>query len=265
MIFLGDTHGNNNYIKWYIKNRKIENTNIIHVGDFGVGFIGEFQERNNLGEFNKFLREKGITLYVFRGNHDNPDYFKGQYFDGPMAFTNIKLCPDYTILELEGKKILGVGGAISIDRIPRRKMNMDAARVGGEQRYHWGDEEFVLDEEKTREFRDIDIVVTHTAPEFVYPVNSGKTWPFIVQQFIDGGDVNLGQDLMDERAKVTEFHRILQKENNIKWWFYGHFHTEKMETIGNTTFKLLNINEMYELKDYTEFEDEMNEKYGEDE
>lgn len=260
MIFLGDTHGNNNYIKWYIKNRKIENTNIIHVGDFGVGFMNEHQERNNLGHLNKFLKLKGITLYVFRGNHDNPYYFNGQYFE---AFTNIKLCPDYTVLELEGKKILGVGGAISIDRKPRRQMNQDAARIGRDKEYYWYDENFVLDREKTKEFRGIDIVVTHTAPDFVHPVNTGNNWPPIVKQFIDDGDTLLPKDLMEEREQVTEFYNILKKNNNITHYFYGHFHTNKINCFGQTTFKLLDINEMYELKDDTDFEEEMNKKYGE--
>jgi len=267
MIFLGDTHGNFNYVKWYIKQRKIENVDIIHVGDYGVGFINEFKERNNLGMFNKWLRNRGITMHVFRGNHDNPNYFNGDYAEGPKAFTNLKFYPDYTVLEIEGKKILGVGGALSIDRLPRRQRTLQEARYGRDNQYHWEDERFVLDEEKTRAFRDIDIVVTHTAPEFVYPVNNGKTWPYIVQQFIDNGDDKLAQDLMDERATATEFYRLLRKENDIKWWFYGHFHTDKMEVIGNTTFKLLNINEMYELKEdyYKDLEDELNEKYGEDE
>lgn len=265
MIFLGDTHGNFNYVKWYIDQRKIRDNQIIHVGDYGVGFLDtEFKERNQMGIFNKWLRERGLVMHVFRGNHDNPNYFNGEFM-----YTNLKFHPDYTILEIEGKRLLGVGGALSIDRVPRRKANLEAARYNRTQRFYWADEKFVLDEEKTRAFRDIDIVVTHTAPEFVYPVNGGKTWPYIVKQFIDQGDPDLGKDLMEERATVTEFYRILKKNNdNITHWFYGHFHTDKMEVIGNITFKLLNINELYELEDRykdLENEDDLEKKYGEDE
>ncbi len=263
MVFLGDTHGNLNYVKWYIDNRKIRNTDIIHVGDFGVGFLCETKELDYLGHLNKFLRLKGITLYVFRGNHDNPNYFNGEFFDGEKALTNIKFCPDYTVLELEGKRILGVGGATSIDRVPRRRRNLQEARYNRPNRFHWEDEKFVLNEELAREIKNIDIVVTHTAPDFVYPVNGGKTWPNVVQQFIEE-DENLGHELMEERALVTELYRILRKENNITHWFYGHFHTTKVEMYGNTNFMLLNINEFYELRDYTGYEEELNKKYGED-
>ena len=45
MIFIGDTHGNNGYMKMVIKGQDYRDMEMIHVGDFGVGFIGMDQER----------------------------------------------------------------------------------------------------------------------------------------------------------------------------------------------------------------------------
>jgi predicted phosphodiesterase len=249
-------------MKDYIVRKGIKDTTIIQVGDFGVGFINEFQQRTNLGVLNKWLRERNIMIYVFRGNHDNPNYFNGDYFDGPHAFTNIKFCPDYTMITVEGKNIFGVGGGTSIDRVPRRKNNMIEARHGRDVRYHWEEENFNLDLEKIEGVTGIDIVVTHTAPDFVYPRNDGKNWPFIVRQFM-GDDPTLGEDLMRERDEVTTLFNELRKNNNFNLHIYGHFHTHVDDVVDGVHFILLDINEMYEIEDFTKFEDEMNEKYGE--
>jgi calcineurin-like phosphoesterase family protein len=67
-----------------------------------------------LENLNKFLHEKDIFMIAIRGNHDNPEYFKGDY-----KFTNLHLVPDYTVLKLEGQNFLFIGWSISIDRKPR--------------------------------------------------------------------------------------------------------------------------------------------------
>lgn len=258
MFYIGDTHGNHNIIKYTIDVKKIRDTHLIHVGDFGVGFIRMEQEVKNLMEIDKFLAERNLIMHVFRGNHDNPLYFKGD-----MIFDNLKLHPDYTIIEVEGKRILGVGGAISIDRVPRRKNNLMEVRVNqhSEKRYHWDDEVFVLDREKLEKVRDIDMVVTHTTPDFCHPVNQKDKWPFIVKQFF-GDDPNLGNDLTNERAMLTEMCNIVKKNNNITHWIYGHFHTHNNTIMGNCVYTCLGINEFYEVKDYDDYEDELNKKYG---
>lgn len=259
MFYLGDTHGNLNYVKWFIDNRKIRNTDIIHVGDYGVGFIGDvLKERNLMDKFNKWLHERELTMHVFRGNHDDPYYFNGDF-----VYDNLKFHPDYTVLEIEGKRILGVGGALSIDRVVRRKWNLTETRYGTQKRFHWYDEKFILDIEKLNEIKDIDIVVTHTAPDFVYPVNKNNNWPPVVAQFFPE-DPGLANDLIEERALLTEFYNIVTKNNpNITHHIYGHFHTHNIDVVGNCTHICLEINQLYEIPDYTDYEKELNEKYGE--
>jgi predicted phosphodiesterase len=240
MIFIGDTHGNNGYMKMVIEAQDYRDMEMIHVGDFGVGFIGMDQELKNLDALNEFMKERNIILHVIRGNHDNPHYFDGTYLN-----TNLKLHPDYTVLNIEGKNILLVGGAISIDRVPRRRYNtMEITQnMHSENRYHWEDEKFVLDREKLETIKGINIVVTHTAPHYAKPFDQKGNWPPIVAQFM-GEDPTLGDDLVAERELLNEMYDILDKNNYIEDWFYGHFHRNEYTNHGHTLFNMLGINEM---------------------
>lgn len=233
MIIIGDTHGNHAHIKWVIKLRKIENQDLIHVGDFGVGFISEKVEMEILNEFNEFLKEKGNTLHVFRGNHDNPQYFKGQHI-----LSNLKLHKDYTVLDIENKKVLGIGGAVSIDRVPRRF----------ETRAHWEDEVFVLDEDFLREVRDIDILVTHTTPSYIPPINVPGSWPMIVKNFAINDETLYG-DLTNERNLLTKAFDLLTENNKITHHFYGHFHKDITTHRYGCVHMCLGIGNTFELVD----------------
>lgn len=71
MIFIGDTHGIRPVFEVIDKN-KIENSNLIHVGDFGLGFEEITKDVNNLKILDEMLIETNNYLYVIRGNHDNP-------------------------------------------------------------------------------------------------------------------------------------------------------------------------------------------------
>jgi DNA repair exonuclease SbcCD nuclease subunit len=198
------------------------------------------------------------VIYGIRGNHDNP-----HWFDGGIDMTNLKLLPDYTFLTLEGKGILGVGGAVSIDRKPRINENESNIRYGSDKRCWWPGEKFVLDEDKLKDLDPgtVDIVVTHTAPAFCWPRNDNGFAP-IVEDFarIDG---KLKTELLIERGKLNEMYQILNKNQSLDKWFYGHFHRHEITLEGSTEFILLDINQLYELKDYTDYENLLTEKYGE--
>lgn len=225
MILLGDIHGDFQYIVNFCqKNELKEPLTLIQVGDFGAGFSSDFII--DMEYLNDILSEYNVTLYTIRGNHDDPHYFNGEY-----EWSNIKLLKDYTVLVLEGKRILFVGGAISIDRLQRT-----------ENRSWWRDEEFVFDAERLTEYEGIDIVVTHNAPWFAYPSNFNS----LVMSFA-AYDLTLLDDLTRERGSLTEMFNILKEKNNIKHWFYGHFHTNKTEIHDNINFNVLGINSLYYL------------------
>ena len=133
MIFIGDIHGNFNYIKYVIRHRHIEDETLIQVGDFGIGFEKKHVDLDLLYDLNDFLKKHNCILYVIRGNHDDPAYFTGLFM-----FSHLKLVPDYTIVNIEDKNVLFVGGAHSVDRARRIEFND----------VWFPDEMFNLDEDK---------------------------------------------------------------------------------------------------------------------
>lgn len=240
-MYLGDIHGNFNLINQYVDRFSISDTHIIQVGDFGVGFDTFFKERKKLESINTILLEKNIYFYAIRGNHDRPSYFEND----PFGLSNIKLISDYTVLEIESKKILCIGGAVSIDRSYRIT---DAQKMGDNSYVHgqtwFKGEEFNLDVDLLETFRDINIVVTHTAPDYCTPDNS-LGFGAMVNSWINI-DSSLKLDLMDERRKMSIAFEILKRNNEISNHLYGHFHFSNLLNFEGIEHRLLGINELYE-------------------
>lgn len=230
IYLLGDIHGSYNVIVQWITRSNIENAFIIQVGDFGVGFRNPSHEDVLLDQLNQILNSRNIQLYAMRGNHDDPSCF------GPIKEfekSNLHFVEDYTILELEGIRILCVGGAISIDRTYRKKDIPPS---------WFPDEVFVLNEEKLLGMKNIDVVITHSAPSFCHPVG----WNQLVHDWADV-DPGLHSELPKERKDLDRMHEILVKENKITNWIYGHYHFSHTEKHGEINFTLLGIGEFKEL------------------
>jgi predicted phosphodiesterase len=244
ILYLGDIHGAFKKIKKKIKRLHIGNnediTYIIQVGDFGIGFHpkSDLQQLQNL---NSFFANRNIIFIAIRGNHDDPSYFQGNHI-----YSNLQLLPDYTVMELYGIKHLFVGGAVSIDRTWRLQKDQEAASYGSSQRSYWRDELFVLDEEKLKDITGIEVVITHTAPEWCYPDNRGGYGKF-VEEWIPY-DSDLTKDLDAERVAMTKMFDILKQNGNyVKSHLYGHFHDNKITMNYYTNHYLLNIDEFFEL------------------
>ena len=248
VFYLGDIHGRFNIINQYVKLYGIKDAHIIQVGDFGVGFKTVEKETRMLEMFHDILLKNNVHVWAIRGNHD----YKPHFDNDPFGFTNIHLIPDYTVLELGGKRILCIGGAISVDRKYRytkaqRAGNFDNQTLGVES--WWPDELFTLDRDKLGEFRDIDIVVTHTAPDYCFPDNKFGVGAFVEGIIRDIGDTELKTDLLVERNQVTDAFTILRMNNNITHHYYGHFHKSDTLEMYGIKHRLLNVNELWEERD----------------
>ena len=239
VILLGDIHGQFKKIKNIIEQKQIGNseeiTYIIQVGDFGIGF----DDRNDIDSIislNEFFKSRNIILLAIRGNHDDPKYFNGDHI-----YTNLKLLKDYTVMEIEGNKYLFVGGAVSIDRNLRLSSMQEYASYGEVKKLYWFDEPFYLDKEKISNIENIDVVITHTAPEWCYPDNRQGFGDFV--ESFSYQDSNLLSDLKNERDLVTEMFRLLKDKSLVKLHYYGHFHSSEITLNGMTFHCLLNIDE----------------------
>ena len=224
MIIGGDVHGNFKYLLTLISVYNLRDCNIVICGDCGFGFDKREKDISTIKYLNQSFVARNNQLYLCRGNHDNPIYW-GDY---NLSDKNIHFVPDYSVLQIEDNNVLFLGGAISIDRKDRKL-----------DRSYWSDEIFVLDETKLSLMKDINIVVSHSAPNFCYPLGVKS---------IELSDTILIQELLKERNDLAKAYDILSKNNKIKFWFYGHFHEYKREEINGTTFILNERNVLNEFR-----------------
>jgi len=247
LMFLGDIHGNFNIINQYVKMYDIKDTHIIQVGDFGVGFSRFEKEKRMLEMYHTQLVNNNVHVWAIRGNHDYKPYFDND----PFGFTNIHLVADYTVLNLADKKILCIGGAVSVDRefryTKKQKQGIYENNIGIES--WWPDEIFVLDIDKLKELRDINIMVTHTCPDYCPPDNTFGLGYFVEGIIKETGDNQLRTDLNFERNQVTQAFNIVKMNNDIEFAYYGHFHKSDNINILGTKHRLLKVNELWEERD----------------
>lgn len=244
VYFVGDVHGSWNAVTYHINFYKIENSAFIFCGDVGIGFERlEHYTNNVIPTLHKVLEKHNCMFLFVRGNHDNPIYFENQLINTQY----IKCIPDYSIVNVCNYNILCVGGGISIDRDYRKSQN--SIRLVDYMKWHncdyqtaeqkcpllyWENEPVIYQPKVTE---SIDIICSHSAPSFCYPNDKGG----IVAQFAKY-DTDLIKDIDNERQTLDKVYEDYKDE--VKNWYYGHFHQSQMQTINNTVFKLLNIGEI---------------------
>ncbi|SFD31933.1 Calcineurin-like phosphoesterase [Chitinophaga sp. CF118] len=227
MIMIGDLHGEHLNVLNKILQLEITNTPFIQVGDFGLGFHDLHRDIKTLAELNKFFEMHNNTLYIIRGNHDNPFFWNHRH---ELQFKHIVLVQDYEKITIEDQKILFIGGGISIDR---------KNRTPGKD--YWADEEFVFNQELLNNActTGIDMVVTHIAPD--------KAWPYTFTPVVNhyaSREPNLKAALHQERSNMTMVYEQV-KLAGCKQWYYGHYHQSKIEEKEGLLFQCLDINEMH--------------------
>lgn len=225
LIFWGDNHWSFAYIKELLANKELENTVLIQVGDFGIGFKHLEKSKSVLRKLNTLLIESNVTLYISRGNHDDPSYF----VNNRIKMSNIIFLSDYTILQVNDHKILCIGGAVSIDQIHRS--------IG---KTWWANEKVVYDE-IVKSLRGITTVVTHTTICEAPPPLDMKV-PILAHYSLM--QPWLEYELRNERELLTRIYNELSENNTIERWYYGHFHKSFNETYKGTKFYGLAINEL---------------------
>lgn len=242
VLVFGDVHGVWDVIPNFIRDNDLTNCAVFVAGDFGVGFEPMVKELKRLKYLSKRLKHTNSCLYAVRGNHDNPAYFTGE-FDS----NNVKLVPDYTVLNVNGMNVLCVGGATSVDRTNRKSFyypkdknkNSNVMPIND----YWKDEGFVYDHDKVMSMHDVDVVITHSAPSSALPYTKGSLDHWATY------DKNLLQDSRIERAQLFQLYDNLTNNGNVlKKWYYGHFHDSYFMKHFDTDFIGLNINEAVEMK-----------------
>jgi DNA repair exonuclease SbcCD nuclease subunit len=230
ILLLGDQHNNFSYLIQKILKYNLRNSVMLCVGDFGAYWDDDNLNMQSLQNLNNVLNKNKIELYTIRGNHDNP-----KNFDNKRIYGNVHLVKDYSVLTFNNYNFLMIGGAISPDkdyRIIKKEITEDT--IINDTLFEG--EEFILDIEKASKLKNIDIVITHSAPTGVYP-----------HTYVNTGNDKLNKQLLEERQDLAKLRDILFKNNNIQYWFYGHFHINNCETINNTQYCCIGQNDIKPL------------------
>jgi len=238
MYIIGDTHGLMNLYnilsRFFIEHPEINSPTFIHVGDVGIGFYPWERDFTILKNIDNLLREKEATLMCIRGNHDNPIFFGCRetiYDEDKGSLTNIGFIWDNYVGRIEGRKILFIGGAVSIDR---RLRTEGRDWWSNEVIYRWPMNTFDIIVDDT----DIDTIITHTSPLEAFP---------LVNNAHDMFGMHLGDDITKERTYLSEVYSRLSERNPIRNWFYGHYHTSQIGYNGVTRFECVNQDSIVEF------------------
>ena len=219
IYYIGDHHGDWENLFRVANRAKLENCYLISVGDSGIGFRPYKQQVENIDQLNKRFEKLNIIFMSIRGNHDDPNYFKG---DERICLDNFELIEDYSVYEHNSKQIQFIGGATSIDRSKRR-----------EGISYWSGEGLNFNAYKLQK---VDVLVTHTAPSWCFPQAFNKMVYGWARE-----DAYLLEELTDERAVMDEILKVCQPSLHL----YGHFHDSWNEEINGCKHRLLNINEIW--------------------
>ena len=211
----GDKHGDlRSLVEFSQQNNLNKDDIIIILGDAGINYLPNNDLRCFLAKefYNKNIT---CTLILVHGNHeDNPEYMQDmlekEWRGGTVfyeeEFPNILYLKDGEIYELNGKKVIALGGAYSVDK-------------GYRLTHGW---RWFANEQMTPEVRqrcednlekvdwEVDVVLSHTVPISAEPV----------EFFLPGID----QSKVDKTTEIW-----LEKIKNkltYKKWLAGHYHCE---------------------------------------
>ena len=256
IYILGDLHGAWERLKSEIKSKDITDCVFVICGDIGIGFNHESVEKKKLEEINKFLMLRNITVLAFRGNHDDPKYFNRKIEDPEKIqdfwYPHLKLVPDYTVLSINGKNILMIGGAISIDR-EKRKHEYKIRLEGFMNAYpvlteedakdiilpsYWEQEVPYLNKDIIAKIKDDGILITHllthTCPSFCYPKDKKGIETWLKEDPFLENDVNYERSVMDNL-----YDTMMEYAHPLEEWVYGHYHKHYQEDYNGIRFTTL--------------------------
>lgn len=214
IYYTGDIHGEVLHIRDMVTKYEIADQDVIVIlGDVGMNYYG-----NNYGDQHrkKKLNKLGISVFCIHGNHEMrpetiPTYHEEKWQGGTVyvedAYPNLLFAKDGEVYDLDGQSTLVIGGAYSVDKWYRLRMDMN-----------WFADEQPSDEIKSRVMqklknlnRKVDVVLSHTCPERYIPVEA----------FLSGID----QSTVDNSTEEW----LGQVEAQLEYgaWLCGHWHINK--------------------------------------
>lgn len=233
LIVCGDIHGKLKQLVFEItEHYKIENASVIVCGDFGAGFESKQQMDIDYKKCLRRLEDHDITLYAIRGNHDDPEYFR---HPDKYNYPRLKFLEDHQVYEIEGRTVYTIGGANSVDYIWRLEWNDDPEHKRKGRKVWWEDEDIVKMPTDKFPTYTVDIIVSHEAPLSFAPIISRP----------EGLDSMQYGRILASRTYLNEVLKVM----NVKYWFYGHYHTSYSGSYNEIIWRCLNELELFQVPD----------------
>jgi 3-oxoacid CoA-transferase subunit A len=232
----GDIHGDVRRLLNDFKRYDIQSTDtVILLGDVGLNYYGSDRGDN---KSKKFLNKQGVTVFCIHGNHEmRPEtiasYEETKWNGGVVyyepAYPNLLFAKDGEVFDLDGYRVVVIGGAYSVDKFYRLQRGMS-----------WFDDEQPSAETKARVEHNldavgwmVDCVLSHTCPARYTPTEA----------FLSG----LDQSSVDRSTE--EWLDSIEERLCYGSWFCGHWHIEKH--IDKMYFLMKSYEALAPLEDYT--------------
>lgn len=202
----GDIHGSFICLIDFIEKFELnENDNIIILGDVALTWRKDKRDYNhNIEYYEKWCR--GVHLYWIDGNHENFDIINSWELNEDGIYNNsehIHYCSRGTVLDINGKKALCIGGADSVDKFRRI------------EHLSWWSDETVTDKDIKGITGHYDYVFTHACPRSIF--DSNKVYLCTLTNINENNAIHASEDSLE----------ILK--NNISYdnWWFGHYHVDR--------------------------------------
>ena len=215
-LITGDKHSHFSDVFTYIASvNNPTTTTIIVLGDAGINYYGFPKDDKLKSSLNKI----GCTFFCIHGNHEMrpeslPTYQEMKWNDGIVYvekdYSNLLFAKDGEIYNINGKKTLVIGGAYSVDRDYRIRMNPHCP-------FWWPDEQpsDIIKKRVENKLEEnnwnVDIVLSHTVPLKYEPTEA----------FIEG----MNQDMIDKSTE--KWLQTIEDRLTCQKWYAGHYHVEK--------------------------------------
>ena len=226
MFVRGDTHGNFDFLPYFCQEHNTTTDDVLVIlGDAGILYYGAKKSREKY--LKQYLAEQPITLFCVRGNHEDRPEKRGMtcaynsLVDGEVysedVCPNVLYAKDGAVYHWNGKSILTIGGAYSIDKFYRCAMG-----------WYWNPAEQLTEAEMdaiTQQHmgKYYDYVFTHTCPFTWQPTDL----------FLSGIDQNSVDNSME--IWLEGFSRDI----DFGHWYFGHFHADRLDVCGDGKVTML--------------------------
>ena len=219
---MGDYHQNLAQLTQNLKELPA-NSSLIILGDYDA------HQAQDLVDLSKIAEEYQVVMYLMRGNHDCPQYWQDRDLAVLLETEWFNLLEDVDMIEHQGKKLISVSGAVSVDR----------SCVRFDEGHCWTELEGIAKDsvERVRALGNADILLTHTGIIDGYTVKNAFTESYA------STDENLLEDIAAERKLIQQ----LQIASGCTQHYFGHFHQSWEGLQFGVKVRCLNICQMTQL------------------